>query len=289
MGRGTGIDWTIFNFGSYAVKKLRFFIIATFLCSLLSLPAFGAPAQCPQFYPNGKAPVFLNKKLGANTQQICYEGYALIHSGVTRTALTSVEHLTQASLTAPHPHRVDAFHSDPNVPKADRAELNDYSRSGYDRGHMAPSGDMATEHSQQESFSLANMVPQDHDDNTKLWEGIEAATRSLAEREGELYVVTGPIFYGSELKRLNERVLVPTYIYKAVYDPSRKEAAAYLVRNEPGMHYAVISISKLEQLSGIDPTPGLSESVKEKAMALPVPRAHSMHPGVEDPSIVPAK
>ena len=88
---------------------------------------------------------------------------------------------------------------------------------------MALSGDMPTETSQHESFSLANMIPQDPKNNQILWQGIEEATRTLASRDGEVYVVTGPIFEGSSLERLNGRVLVPAFVFKAIYDPVRKD------------------------------------------------------------------
>ena len=74
---------------------------------------------------------------------------------------------------------------------------------------------------------------------------------------GELYVVTGPIFYGSDLKKLNGRVLVPTYIFKAIYDPAQKQAAAYLVANADTGRYAVVSIAEVEKLSGISIFPAL--------------------------------
>ena len=77
-----------------------------------------------------------------------------------------------------------------------------YRRSGYDRGHMTPSGDMPDEHAQQQTFSLANMVPQTAALNRGVWEGIESAVRDLAVRQGELYVVTGPVFAGQELKSI---------------------------------------------------------------------------------------
>ena len=67
-------------------------------------------------------------------------------------------------------------------------------------GTCRPSGDMPDEDSQQESFSLANMVPQAPKLNRGVWEGIERAVRRMAGRQGELYVVTGPIFQGSELQ-----------------------------------------------------------------------------------------
>jgi endonuclease G len=215
---------------------------------------------------------------------LCYSGYGLIHSGVTRTPLTSAEHLTKERVTAQHPERQNAFHADPNIPPADRAELDDYKRSGYDRGPMGPSRDMIDEKSQYECFSMANMIPQNSDNNRHLWEGIESAVRDLAKRKGELYVVTAPIFYGSELKRLNGRVLVPTYVFKAVYDPGKNEAAAYLVRNAEGKDFAKISVADLNKLTGLNVFPKLPANVK--AMDLPKPKMRQGK-AVENPNLIP--
>ena len=61
-------------------------------------------------------------------------------------------------------------HADANLPNDDRAELSDYVRSGFDRGHMAPNGDMPTRSGQYESFTLANMVLQNPNNNRYIWE-----------------------------------------------------------------------------------------------------------------------
>ena len=152
---------------------------------------------------------------------------------------------------------------------------------------MAPAADMPDEKSQYESFSLANMIPQDPQNNRNLWEGIEEATRELAKTWGEVYVVTGPVFYGSQLNRLNGRVLVPTYVFKAIYDPTHKLAAAYLVANAAGGRYAVVSIAEVEKLTGLSIFPALEEKVKQSPMALPKPTPNTGIDVIEDKTIVP--
>lgn len=268
--------------------KVRSILIAL-IFTLFASFAIAAPTQCPQHYFGGQAPDILNEKLSQKTQEVCYRLYALIHSGITRTPLISAEHLTAETLNKQHDQRKDNFHPDPNIPPADRAELKDYAYSGFHRGHMSPVGDMPDRESQSESFSLANMIPQNPDNNTKLWEGIEGATRKFAKTSGDLYVVTGPIFYGTTLKRMNGRVLVPTYIFKAIYDPQRKQAAAYLVANTEGGRYAVISIAELEQLAGISVFPALAHEVKQSPMALPKPSPTTKITTIEDKTLVPKK
>ena len=46
---------------------------------------------------------------------------------------------------------------------------------------MSPSGDMATPQARYQSFSLANMIPQQPCNNEVVWEGIESAVRDKGE------------------------------------------------------------------------------------------------------------
>ena len=71
------------------------------------------------------------------------------------------ERLTRASVEAARrTPRENRFHPDTRLPPGNRAELADYARSGLDRGHMAPPGDTPTDAAQEQSFTLANMIPQ---------------------------------------------------------------------------------------------------------------------------------
>jgi endonuclease G len=197
---------------------------------------------------------------------------------VTRTPLWSAEHLTRDRLEGAEAlkrPRGNAFHAEPRLSKSERAELKDYARSGYDRGHMSPNGDMSTPKAQHESFSLANMVPQHPCNNEVVWEGIESAVRDLAAKEGELYVVTGPVFRGATLKALNSRVLVPSDVFKAVYDPKRNEAGVYLAPNDASLTWRTLSLDQLRDLIGIDVFPSLANPVKTRAMTLPTPPVHN--------------
>lgn len=233
---------------------------------------------CPDQFLNATPPVLTRAQLQAKTKALCFSEFAVLHSGVTRTPLWSAEHLTRDRLDAAEGlkrPRGNAFHAEPRLPKSQRAELKDYARSGYDRGHMSPNGDMSTPEAQHESFSLANMVPQDPCNNEVLWEGVESAVRDLAAKDGELYVVTGPAFHGSTLKSLNGRVLVPTDVFKAIYDPKRNEAGVYLAPNDASLTWKTLSVGQLRDLVGIDAFPPLAESVKAQPMALPSPPIHN--------------
>ncbi|MBP0495220.1 DNA/RNA non-specific endonuclease [Pararoseomonas indoligenes] len=255
--------------------KARGWAGALLLLVLLSLPsvAQAAPSACPEHHPGGQAPDILRPSLAAETRELCFEAYSVVHSGVSRTPLAAAEHLTRRRIQqARGMERDDAFHAEDGLPEDERARLSDYARSGFDRGHMAPSGDMPTASAQADSFSLANMVPQNPGSNRCLWEGIESTVRDLAMEEGEVWVLTGPIFEGTTLQRLNGRVLVPTLLYKAIYLPGRGEAAAYLAPNAPGLAWRAVSLDGLREVAGLDAFPALPAAVKARAMTLPDPR-----------------
>ena len=264
---------------AFPVSRLMFprtaavFVLGVFAFAGAVLPVAAAPTACPQHFVAGLAPDLTRQSLTAKTRPLCYDGYALLHSGISRTPLWTAERLTAERLAAARGlKRKNRFHADPNLPADERAELEDYKGSGFDRGHMAPSGDMPTPAAQEESFSLANMIPQSPKMNQLIWEWIESGIRDLAERQGELYVVTGPVFQGQSLQRINGRVLVPSHAFKAVYDPQRRQAAAYLVENVTTKAHRVLSIAELEQLTGVAVFPGLPDAIKVVAMPLPKPR-----------------
>jgi endonuclease G len=248
---------------------------AAFLAGLavLALTETGAAADdCPALFADGRVPVLVNPKLAARTEFLCFEAFAVLHSGVSRTPLYSAEHLTRDSIAAARTvARDDSFHDEPRLPAADRARLEDYVHSGFDRGHLSPAADMPTETAQAQSFSLANIVPQDRTLNRGLWSDIEESVRRFTTRRGALFVVTGAIFLGDDVRQIGGGVLVPTRLFKALYDPATGEAGAYLADNAAGKAWRAVSIDELQADSGIDVFPGLPARSRTQAMDLPDP------------------
>jgi endonuclease G len=237
---------------------------AAALASALCINAFAA-GNCPQFSPNGQPPVVTNPKMRAATQPLCYSDFAVLHSGVTHGPLWSAEHLTARHVEdAKDNTRTNRFFPEQRLPPGDSAQLSDYKRSGYDRGHMSPAGDRFSKKGMAESFSLANIVPQDPSNNRRIWSRIEEAVRRLVEETGDAYVVTGPLFSGRQLQTIGEtRVLVPTQLYKVVYLPQRQLAFAVVVENVATDTYAVKTVHELEAMSGLK-FPGIPDTLKDK-------------------------
>lgn len=249
-------------------------ISAFVVLSCTAISAYAGSTHCPDEYVKGVAPEITNEAMTAKARELCYTNFGVMHSGITRTPLWSAEHLTRQNIEAAHGlKRTNSFHTELALPANERAELKDYSRSGFDRGHQTPSGDEPNAEAQNESFSLANMIPQNPNNNRHLWEGIESAVRAMTEQRGELFVITGPLFQGDNIQQLNGRVMVPTHIFKVVYDPQANKAAAYLVENKDTNDYSTVSIAELEKMAGINLLPTMALSLKEQKLSLPVPHA----------------
>ncbi len=97
-----------------------------------------------------------------------------------------------------HLERADNFRPDYRIPEDFRADLVDYSGSGYDRGHLVASANQReTELQNSETFLLSNTSPQRPQFNRNIWSKLEAEIRNLDAKPKilETYVICGPIFY----------------------------------------------------------------------------------------------
>jgi endonuclease G, mitochondrial len=83
------------------------------------------------------------------------------------------------------------FHVDPQIPTP---SPSDYTNSGYDRGHLCPSGDRTNNATNNYAvFSMINIIPQAPDNNQGPWERLESYTRSLAQAGREVYIIAGGV------------------------------------------------------------------------------------------------
>jgi endonuclease G len=187
---------------------------------------------CRQHFAGGLPPV---QPRAPKLRELCFDAFALLHSGNTRSPVYVAERLNRQSLQqAQGVARSNRFFADARLPRGERAELDDYRGSGYARGHMAPAGDMPTATAMAQSFSLANMVPQDPAHNSGAWSKIEQDTRKYVMRaQGDVYVITGPA-YTRDYRSIGPRgVAVPTELFKLVYDPHTGKSWAHWQHNAP--------------------------------------------------------
>ena len=226
---------------------------------------------CLQLFPNGHPPVILQQE-EPQPHALCFSSFAILYSGKSRTPIFVAERLNrQLLLKARDNRRTNGFYEESRLPGADRARLEDYRYSGFDRGHMAPAGDMATAEAMAQSFSLANMVPQDPVNNRKAWTGIEKATRKYIMRaEGDVYVITGPVFEGIVPTIGDTRIWVPQHLFKLVYDPATNRAWAHWLDNTAmARAEKPISYEELVSRTGIQFLPGVDFAQQSALLRLP--------------------
>lgn len=147
----------------------------------------------------------------------------------------------------------------------------DYSRSGYDRGHMCPAADQKwSEQAMADCFVMANMCPQDHALNSGAWATLEKKERIWAKRDGTLIIIAGPIYEKSDTKRLGDTgVRVPSAFFKVIaapyIDKPRGIAFVYPNMTAPGnMSNYAMSIDEMEELTGFDFLSSLPDELEDK-------------------------
>ena len=100
---------------------------------------------------------------------------------------------------------------------------NDYSGSGFDRGHMTPSADRtSTVADNSATFFMTNMIPQAPGNNQGPWEKLESYLRSQIDVNGgqEMYIIAGSYGVGgtgssgSANTIAGGKVTVPAFTYK---------------------------------------------------------------------------
>lgn len=214
-------------------------------------------AQCPQFFANGAPPAITPRP---QLRELCYEAFAVLHSGTTKTPVFVAQRLNRRLIEDADEKRAKRFFADARLPSGERAELDDYKNSGYSRGHMAPAGDMPTPTAMAQSFSLANMVPQNAQHNGGAWNKIEQDTRHYAKRaKGDVFVITGPVFTDAGPRIGANGVKVPTYLYKLVYDATTRRAWAHWQENREGeIASQPISYQELVKRTGVVLLPGIA-------------------------------
>lgn len=110
-----------------------------------------------------------------------------------------------------------------------RVAHEDYTNSGYDRGHMAPNYAIATRYgneAQRETFLMSNITPQAPNLNRIWWRLLEEKeANDFAMRLKRVWVLTGPVFSG-DVKKLRGGVDVPAACYRIILDEENGQPRA---------------------------------------------------------------
>ena len=161
--------------------------------------------------------------------------------------------------------RESRFVVDPIInPKTARTE--DYTKSGFDRGHLAPAADMKfSAQAMTESFYTSNISPQRPGLNRGIWKKLEEKIRDWAPASHPLFIVTGPVLTDAldqTIGRYNQ-ISVPKRFFKVLLDTAQPARAIGFVFQNQGSEMPLSSfalpIDAVERITGRDFFPQLDD------------------------------
>lgn len=152
------------------------------------------------------------------------------------------------------------FMPDPLLDERYQVEKQEYTNSGYDRGHMCPAGDMEWSSSaMNDCHYMTNICPQAPKLNQVYWERLESACRRWANLYGSIYVVCGPVYNKTKhiTIGMNHVIVVPDGYFKVVIsllEGAEKGIGFYYINADAHqtMESATLSIDQVEDLTGYD-------------------------------------
>lgn len=205
---------------------------------------------------------------GLDDQPVDYEGFRLSFNASNHTpnwvAWELLGEETDGAST-----RTNKFWTDAGVRGC--PDTKDYTKSGYDRGHMCPAADQKwSAEAMEDCFTLANIVPQAHALNAGAWKTLEEKCRLWAQRDSAIVIIAGPIYEPTDTERIgNAGVRVPGAFFKAIVAPylDQPRGIAFIYPNmrAPGnMKDYVVTIDDVEKLTGLDLFYNLPDDIEQK-------------------------
>ncbi len=201
-------------------------------------------------------------------QLLDYTGYSVSYNRKTRLPNWVAWELTRKEALGTVPRKND-FRRDPRVCGA-QADICDYKKSGWDRGHMAPAGDMKwSEQAMSESFYFTNICPQNPNLNGGDWKDLEEKCRTLVTKVFDnIYIVCGPIVDNAKCSTIGpNNVVIPDAFYKVLLTDIAGEyqAIGFIFQNRSGSahleNYAC-SVDDVEMITGCDFFEALPDSIE---------------------------
>ncbi len=179
--------------------------------------------------------------------------------------------------------RLARFRTDRQVPSEFRSRHDDYTGTGFDRGHLAPAElFQRSDRAYASTYVCSNICPEHKRFNEDKWRTLEAQVHALADAQGRAWVVTGTAFLDTAFRPLpaadyrwipdgKRRVAVPTHVYDAVLAKDRSgrfTTYAFLLPNKPRWRRAetsasfLLPVDRLEEILGMDFFPALPDSIE---------------------------
>ena len=163
--------------------------------------------------------------------------------------------------------RTNNFRQDKKV-STGSATSTDYQNPDYQRGHLAPAGDMKLSNNMMsESFLLSNISPQNKSFNKGGWLQLEKLVRFWGSNS-TLYITTAGILTDSPLNQIGKNnVTVPARFYKIIFDPKKQEVISFIMPNSKinnDLDYYIVTVDAIEEITGIDFLSELDDKIEDK-------------------------
>lgn len=166
--------------------------------------------------------------------------------------------LTVDMMNAPKLKRDQDFNPDPAITTGS-GHYHDYKSSGYRRGHLVPSGDMAwNKASMDATFLLSNVAPMQENFNDGIWLELENNVRDWSRKHRKIEVIAGPVFTDPLDAIGDNEILVPRYFYKAAFtmDGGKPQVIGFLIEQDLDTYESldnyIVSIDSIEKITGLD-------------------------------------
>lgn len=205
-----------------------------------------------------------------NDEIIRHDGYTLRYREEFEQADWVSYPLLENEILGDADRKNEQFQPDPMV-ESGSALSSDYTRSGFDRGHLAPAGDFKfSKEMMRQTFYMSNISPQVPDFNRGIWKKLEEQVRVWALRDKGIYVVTGPVLRpGLPTIGKKNQVAVPEYYYKVLLYCNNPDIRmiAFLLKNEESdgsLKQFVVSVDEVEKRTGIDFFPKIPDKMEQQ-------------------------
>jgi endonuclease G len=247
--------WSVFSFG---------IITASLLVSFSSFNLSKDNSQNKSQNQQNQAFDFLPS---STTNQIIKHDYYTLSYNENYEQAEWVAYELKKSYVKSNDFKRPYFIEDPKV-KTGSADYRNYKKSGYDKGHLCPAGDMEFAlNAYNDTFFTSNISPQLHDFNAGVWNRLEQKVRYWATKYDGIYVITGGILLPSLKTIGQEKVSVPNYFYKILFDNSNGQyrMIAFLVpskKSDKPIYDFVVSVDSLEKITGINFFPKLDDKIE---------------------------
>ncbi len=162
------------------------------------------------------------------------EYYEICYDYEMKGALFVSYSLDSNKVNNPNIEEKPSFYKEPSLDKNYQSEYDDYTGSGYDRGHLASDASFDWSIASLDSvYSMANIIPQHPEVNRYQWIDTEYLERKKAVEYESVNVIIGIVYSDNPLQIGENFISVPSGFYKSILSEDGKYQECFYYENTP--------------------------------------------------------